>query len=247
MNRKLEIDSCWGTLSGPPIIRKRPPVLPDLPLHTRCFNSVLGTAEIQTVGVDNGIRARDLLLAIRYANKLFDSFELSGPMDFQASIVLFARAFGIAYKVEGHITLNREDEWLTEEQMDDIAYAAEEAEMLHRLGTEMQYRTNGRYLCYKLAEAIKAEALALGLTIQESESRSDVSRYLTISGVCLGISTSVEVRISDHGFGYGNDRIDVRLQDSAESALLRIRNIFKPYDFNAYRGSAGKKPFPGLP
>jgi hypothetical protein len=218
-------DSFWGSVTGIPIVRKMPPVLPPLPSLARCFYGNPRSTEWPVLSIECGISAPDLLVATRYGNKLFESFELSGHVEFQASFVLFARALGAGHKVAGHDAFLQEREWLTDEQLTDLAYAAQDGGVLHGLGLEMQSRTNGDALCDAMAVAIKAQAQALGLTVQDRVSRTTVSRYLTISRASSGIP-ALEVRISDHGGDGGAQRINLRLRDSVEPVLLALRQRF---------------------
>lgn len=218
-------DGYWGTVTGIPIARKKPPELPPLPTLARCFNGKPSTAERLVLGVECGICAADLLVAVRYANKLFESFELSGHVEFQASVVLFARGLGAGHKVVDHDAFLREREWLTDEQLTDLAHAAQDGGVLHGLGAEMQSRTNGDALCDAMVVTIKAQAHALGLTVQDTVSRTTVSRYLSISTASSGIS-ALEVRISDHGGDQAGQQINLRLRDSVEPVLLALRQRF---------------------
>lgn len=218
-------NSFWGEVSGPPIVRKNPPEMPVLPSMARCFSACYGTTKVPSLGVEQGISASELLVAVRYANKLFDSFKLNGSAEFQASVVLFTRALGAGHKVEGHFAYGLEDQWLTDAQLTDLAYAAQDGNLIHRLEPEIQSRTNGHALCSEKVEAIKAEARTLGLQVQECASRTTVSRYLTICAV--GSETqALEVRISDHGDDSSGGRINLRLHDSVEPVLRELRQQF---------------------
>jgi hypothetical protein len=176
-----------------------------------------------------------LLVAVRFANKKFEDFELSGPDEFQASVVLLARALGAGHKVAGHGRAHREAEVLSDDWLTELAYAAQAEGLLHRLGPDMQCRTNGEDLCAALADAIKLEAKGLGLHVEEELSRSTVSRYLTISrasenslaGGSAGTgAVPLEVRISDHGASSNRQRIDLRLNDDVAPVLARMRQQF---------------------
>jgi fructose-specific phosphotransferase system component IIB len=228
----------WGTFSGPLILRKKALVLPDLPSQARCIVNGGDPTSIPIVAVEKGIPATELLSVLKYANKLFEVFELTGDSEFQASVAILARAFGISYKVVNDAAFHRESDWLNDSQLNELAYAAQDAEILHRLSDDIQFRTNGHALCYEKSEAIEAEAQTLGLVVQVSQSQSTVSRYLTISATDSDIA-AMDVRISDHGAASATQCVRMRIQDTVDDVLMQLRRHFRTPSFDLYAQYSG--------
>lgn len=218
------------TITGTLLARNRPVELPELPSGVS-YSPATGASPLPALAVNLPIAAKDLLQAIQFANKLFDAFELTGPTEAQASAVLLTRALGAGHKVAEHPAFGKEAHLLDGQRLTELAYAAQDAGIVHRLEPEIQGLTDGEQLCEQQSAAIKLEAKGLGLAVQESLSRTTVSRYLTISDDLGGSggttgAAPLQVRISDHGGNTGSACMAIGLRDDLAPVFARMREQF---------------------
>lgn len=203
-------------ITGPLIVRKNPLEIPELPIHVELTETPI------TVRINSEIGASELLRALRIANKLFERFDMEGTLELEAGIVLLATGLGVYHKVEHLPVSGVAERCLPETTLEELANVAQDAGILHRMSAEIQALTNGGDLCNQKSEAIKREAAALNLVVQEYSSSVSVSRYLTITRP--GMPETVKVRISDHGFGSGE--VTILLRDSIKPAIDAMRATF---------------------
>ena len=256
LHAKTQSKAIWGTISGTFIIRKNAVVTPDSPPHTHCIMSESNPNVIETVAIETGIQNSELLCAVKYANKLFDTFELTGDSEFQATIGIMACAHGVGLKIPNifsnfdHKDMVRNTpelqaekvctDQLSESQLNDLAKALQEAGILHRLSVEMQSRSFGLDQAFERFRAILALTKDMGLHADVDQSKL---RAINLSIEICALQSDIQPVTVRFG---GPDKVnfdslnqnylDINFNDGIEAALLQLRsqlrNQFDPATLN---------------
>ena len=212
-----------NTISGPLIVRKNAPLMPEPPLSATLCKQDNGSLSIS---IAPDISADDLFSALKFANKTFDSFVLTGSLEFQASFCLLARGLGAGHKTEDCPFAGKDDSILGTEQLRALAQVAQAKGHSHHLPIEVQSLTDGGRLAEKQVRSVKKAGEKMGLTTHCYVSQSSVSRYVTVSKPG-SLVESLEIRISDHGHGTtGKNGLSIGLKDSVLPVVSRLERHF---------------------
>ena len=196
----------WGEIHGSLIIRSRPL---DVPVIAHAFQF----QKSETIGRMEFFRdasASDLIVGIRYLNRILDSCKAAGADDFCASAALICTGYGGSpielyaprdhiYKSQMHHGFIFEHvrlDLIHNELQDAIAQQAEKDGRLFYFQKNFQQRLNSAARCEQMSDAIFVASQSLGLRFKEMVSNSTISRYIIITNE---IGESCTIRISDHG------------------------------------------------
>ena len=207
----------WGRISGPLVVRKNTPVMPVLPAAVR----EVDTPEGPVLLLEKALNPAEVLAVLRFANMRFAKFILEGPSEFKVCFALFVEGMACG-KLEANEYAPRTEETvpLTSAALDEIARAAEDAGVAHRMPEYMRWRTDGDDVCFAQAQEVAQAARALGLEADVFVSQSTVSRYVRVRHPASH-KEGIEVRISDHGV-HPSDQFAVRLRESTGPVIAEL-------------------------